>query len=142
MIYVTYDKTDGTLNGAYIQELLPEHTDCYIEVSPEQHRNWVSYKYDIVMGALVPVPTPAPLLIIRPVTRRQARQALFINGLLDSVPDAIASIEDEQVRKMVEIFWEDSLEFYRDNEYVVSIGAAIGLGEKGLDELFQFASTL
>lgn len=76
------------------------------------------------------------------VVRRQARQALMLRGLLGSVPSAIAAIPDATQRAMVEIFWEDSLEFFRDNPYVVSIGNAIGLDAAEMDELFIFAATL
>lgn len=76
------------------------------------------------------------------VTRRQARQALLLAGLLDDVPTAIAAIPDEIQRRMAQIEWEDSLEFVRSRPLVIQISAALGLSEAELDEMFVTASTL
>jgi hypothetical protein len=86
-----------------------------------------------------PVPTS--------VTRRQARQALLIRGLLDDVEPAIAALDDgtlvglERMR-LAQIEWEDSLEFLRARPLVIQVGAALGLDSEGLDDLFIFAATL
>ena len=42
--YVTYDIMSGELTGAYIQNPPNEHLDCMIEVTPEVHGAWTSYK--------------------------------------------------------------------------------------------------
>lgn len=76
------------------------------------------------------------------VTRRQARQALFLSNLLDSVEPAIAAIPDLKHRRLAQIEWEDSLEFERNRPLVVSISTALGLTEPQLDELFVAASKL
>jgi hypothetical protein len=75
------------------------------------------------------------------VTRRQARQALFLRGLLDQIPVKLAALPDGQ-KQMAQIEWEDSLEFKRDRPLVIQIGLALGLNSAGLDELFIFAATL
>lgn len=76
------------------------------------------------------------------VTRRQARQALMLDGYLDLVPVKIGAIPDPIARAMAQIEWEDSLEFMRDRPLVVQIGAALGLDSAGLDALFIKASKL
>lgn len=76
------------------------------------------------------------------VTRRQARQALLIRGLLDLVEPAIDAIENPLQRDLAQIEWEDATEFERSRPIVIQIGLALGLDEDGLDELFIFASTL
>lgn len=82
------------------------------------------------------------------VTRRQARQALLIHKssdgipLIDLVESAIASIEDEQQRRLAQIAWEDATEFERYDLLVLQIGDALGLDEARLDVIFTFANTL
>lgn len=81
------------------------------------------------------------------VTRRQARQALAIRGLLDSIEAAIDALDDgtpegKQKALLVKIEWQDSLNFERHRPLVISIGNAVGLDDNGLDNLFRFASTL
>lgn len=76
------------------------------------------------------------------VTRRQARQALLLAGLLDDVQPAIDAIPDETARRMAQIEWDDSLEFQRGRALVIGIGTAIGLDAAGIDALFVQAAAL
>jgi hypothetical protein len=43
MRYVTYDE-DGNLTGCYMQDLHPDHANCYFEVPESIVINWVSYR--------------------------------------------------------------------------------------------------
>ena len=81
-------------------------------------------------------------VIPQTVTRRQARQALLLAGLLDNVPAAIRQIPDPTARRLAQIEWEDSLEFVRSRPLVVQIGAALGLDGAALDQLFVTAAAL
>lgn len=76
------------------------------------------------------------------VTRRQARQQLLILGLLDDVEAQIALIPDETQRRLVEIFWQDSNEFERDNVQLNMLAASIGLTQEQLDQAFIAAKLL
>ena len=76
------------------------------------------------------------------VTRRQARQALFLNDYLDQVPIKINAIQDPVVKAMAQIEWEDSQTFRRDRPLVISIGTALGMTTQELDDLFIQAATL
>ena len=76
------------------------------------------------------------------VTRRQARQALLLAGLLDNVQPAIDAIPDSVQRQMAQIEWDDSLEFQRNRPLLVQLGHAIGLDDAGLDALFTTAKGL
>lgn len=76
------------------------------------------------------------------VTRRQARQALLLAGLLDQVPDRIAEIPDPLARRMMMIEFEDSQSFERYRPATIQIGAVLGLDEAGLDQLFITAGKL
>lgn len=91
--------------------------------------------------------TPEELAAMKPtvsttVTRRQARQALLLRGMLDKVPAAIQRISDETQRALAQIEWEDSQTFERHRPLVVEIAAAIGLDDAGLDALFIEAARL
>lgn len=76
------------------------------------------------------------------VTRRQARQALLLAGLLDSVQPAIEALADPVLRGMAQIEWDDSQAFERHRPLLVSLGHAIGLDDAGLDDLFTTAAGL
>jgi hypothetical protein len=122
-----------------------------IAVSEEQAVAWVNYRANQARDGveLVPPadPSEAPPAAPAKVTRRQARQALLLAGLLDDVPAAIANLDDgtpggNQKMRMAQIEWEDSLEFERARPLVIEIAAAIGLGAEALDQLFITAAAL
>lgn len=149
--YVTYDDA-SMLTGSYFQLLHPDHAANYIAVDEETRAHWSTYRaneardgVDLLPPA-PPAPTPEPIVPQR-VTRRQARQALLLEGLLDDVPTAIAALDDgtpEGVQKMrmAQIEWEDSLEFERARPLVMEIAGAIGLDAEALDQLFITAAGL
>lgn len=76
------------------------------------------------------------------VTRRQARQALMIKGVLDKVQPAIDAIPDATTRGLAQIEWDDSQDFERNRPLLIQLGTGIGLDANGMDELFIFAATL
>lgn len=84
------------------------------------------------------LPNPVP----ESVTRRQAKQALAINGKLSLVQPAIDAIPDPAQRTLIQIEWDDSQEFQRNRASVIGIGTAIGLDSAGIDALFRQAVTL
>ena len=84
----------------------------------------------------------APAPIPETVTRRQAKQALAINGKLSLVQPAIDAIPDAAQRTLIQIEWDDSQEFQRNRASVIGIGTAIGLTSSELDDLFRQAVTL
>ena len=76
------------------------------------------------------------------VTRRQARQALLLAGLLASVQPAIDAIADATERGLMQIWWDDSLDFERSNSALITMATALGLDSAGIDDLFILAATL
>lgn len=76
------------------------------------------------------------------VTRRQAKQALLLNGLLASVQPAIDAIPDAAQRAMIQIEWDDSQVFERNRPALIALGSALGLSDIQLDNLFVEASQL
>lgn len=92
---------------------------------------------------------PAPVVIIpKAVSRRQAKQALrktlAADGftLLSKVQPAIDAIANALERDMMQIAWDESLEFERNNAALIQIATAIGLDSAGTDDLFILAATL
>lgn len=88
------------------------------------------------------VTTTQPAMVPQSVTRRQARQALLLAGMLDSVQPAIDAIADPVQRRMMQIEWDDSQEFERQRPSLLGIAAALGLSSTQLDDLFTQAATL
>lgn len=67
------------------------------------------------------------------VTRFQARAALHLAGLLESVESLMA---DPNTDPLARIAWQDAQEFRRNSPTVLGMAAALGLTEAGLDALF------
>ena len=81
-------------------------------------------------------------LVPASVTRRQARQALLLAGLLDNVQPAIDAIPDATTRGMAQIEWDDSQMFERHRPLLIQLGTALGLDDAALDNLFIEAAAL
>lgn len=79
--------------------------------------------------------------VILSVTMRQARLALHAEGLLQSVEDAISAMpEPSQTAARIE--WDHAGHVERSSQFVAMLGAAIGLDDAQMDELFMAASIL
>jgi len=76
------------------------------------------------------------------VSRRQARQALFLAGHLDSVPAIITAIPNANQKRLAEIEWQDSLSFDRNWPLVIQIATSLGMSSAQLDALFIHAASL
>ena len=131
---------DGVAFGAFVPyepTTLPAHnvyTHEAREILPESQGGALVQRWEVVPRQHVLVPPS--------VTRRQARQALMLAGLLDSVPAAIAAIPDPVQRGMAEIEWADSQAFERDRQLLIQLGVALGLDSAALDNLFIQAAKL
>lgn len=75
------------------------------------------------------------------VTMRQGRLALLGAGKLALVQAAIDALPEPQ-RGAAKIEWEYSNELQRNNPFVITLGAALGLTEDAMDELFIAAAQL
>lgn len=76
------------------------------------------------------------------VTRRQAKQALALAGLLANVQPAIDAIKNPTQRALMQIEWDDSQVFQRNRPALLGLAAALGLNSTQLDSLFIQAATL
>lgn len=83
------------------------------------------------------IPPPAPPLIPQSVSRFQARAALHLAGLLETVETMMALPETPALAKLA---WADAQEFKRNSPTVLSLSASLGLTEAQLDALFTTAA--
>lgn len=110
-----------------------------------------SASYEIVDGAQVwkvtdwtqgEIDSYKQSLVPAAVTTRQAKQALLLHGYYPSVQPAIDAISDVTQRGLVQIAWENSQVFERNNPTLVMLGGALGLTSTQMDDLFIYANTL
>lgn len=76
------------------------------------------------------------------VTRRQARQALRLAGVLDMVQPAIDAIPDPMQRGLMQDEWDDSQTFERQRPALLQLAGALGLTSAQVDQLFVTAAGL
>lgn len=88
-----------------------------------------------------PEPPAPPVPVPQSVTMRQARLALHAAGLLSSVDDAIASMQ-EPAKTAALIEWEYASAVERSAGLVPAMAAALGMSEADIDDLFIAAATL
>lgn len=71
------------------------------------------------------------------VTKFQAKAALHLAGLLDSVEPLMASPDTPQLARLA---WQDAQEFRRTSPTVLAMAQSLGLSDSQLDELFITAA--
>lgn len=90
-----------------------------------------------------PEPEPEPELPAPPLTARQLRLGLVLNGFtLAQVEATIEAIEDEQDREVARIEWEYASQFDRAHPLIEQVGAALGLTPEQIDAMWNEAITL
>lgn len=82
-----------------------------------------------------PLILPAP--VPQSISPRQIRQALTLAGLRNAVETAVA-LGPQNTKD----WYEWSTAFERNNPQVISMGVALGVTDKQLDELWTLGSTL
>ena len=75
---------------------------------------------------------------ILPVTRRQMLTALHRAGLLATIKGAVAASGDIELQ----IAFDESQEFQRDNPFLASMAQALGKTDAEVDAIFALAATL
>lgn len=100
---------------------------------------------DLIEGEVYSEEPPTPVVIANPVplsvTMRQARMALFQQGLLDQVSAIIAGMPSPD-KEAATIEWEYSQTVERDRPLVMFLGSQLGLTNEQVDQLFITAATL
>ena len=84
-----------------------------------------------------PVVLPCP----QEITMRQARLVLLEHGLLSNVQTSINSLPEPNKTK-AQIEWDYSNALQRDNPFVAVLGAALGLTDEDIDNLFIEGATM
>ena len=79
----------------------------------------------------------APAVNVQSVSPRQIRQALTANDMGQQVADAVAA-GDQNLKD----WWNYSTVFDRNNAQVVAMGAALGVSDASLDDLWALAASL
>lgn len=80
---------------------------------------------------------------LKPLTRRQFRLALVMNGYnLTDIEALINQIEDDMQRQIIQIEWQDATVFERNNSSLFAMAALMGLSSAQIDELWSQALTL
>lgn len=100
---------------------------------------WAGDVWRVLASAPAPVPAATP--VPQSVTMRQARLALLAANLLSNVQPAINSLAEPDKTK-AQIEWEYSNALERNNPFVATLGAALGLDAAALDALFIQAAQL
>lgn len=88
-----------------------------------------------------PAPEPAPVTVPEQVTMRQARLALLGAGKLGEIDAAIESLPSP-TKEQARIEWDYSSTVVRSRDLVKMIGAALGMDDAELDQLFITAAGL
>lgn len=137
------------LYGWYTTTVIPGR---FVEVEPqnisesttpgELRANWSGHAW-IDLPYVEPIPSPAPNPVVpQAVTRRQAKQALLLAGLLHEVQPAIDAIADVTQRGLMQLEWDESLNFERNRPGLIQLAGALGLNSAALDQLFITAGNL
>ncbi|WP_027670094.1 hypothetical protein [Rheinheimera baltica] len=121
-----------------IEQFSGAKTYFYVFADEEQAKQLLNWTLETGYQPQFKEPKSVP----QSITRRQARQQLLLMGLLDNVDPTIAVIPDQTARRMAEIYWQDATDFERDNPYLLSIAAALGLTPEQLDDAFIAAEAL
>ena len=83
------------------------------------------------------LPVAPPPSVPQVVSRFQARAALHLAGLLESVEALMA---DPATPALAKLAWQDAQEFKRTSPTVLTMADALGLTEEQIDSLFTTAA--
>lgn len=101
------------------------------------NRDYEKYKAWLADGNEPSLPPVPPPVIPQAVSPFQARAALDGWQMLDTVE---AMMTDPATPKITRMAWESAQEFRRTSPTVLQMGAALGLTEAQLDDLFVIAA--
>ena len=80
---------------------------------------------------------------LKPLTRRQFRMILVLNGYdLDAIKAQISAIEDIQTRQLTLIEWEDAVTFERSSSSLLMMAGLLGMSEVQVNTMWEQALTI
>lgn len=136
--------TAAILESIYPGITIGNGLDCDIEKINGVVRivNWRRAEKQPTMEVLIAA-EPAALAAaaraaIKPVTRRQMLTALHRAGLLATIKGAVAASGDIELQ----IAFDESQEFQRDNPFLASMAQALGKSDAEVDAIFALAASL
>lgn len=88
------------------------------------------------------LPQPEIANVPESITPRQAKQALFLNGITSAMVEGAISQLPSPNKELALIEWEYSTAFLRSNPLVNQIGAVFGKTPSEIDDIWIFGSTL
>lgn len=91
-----------------------------------------------VHGSVTYIGEPAAPPPIAPVSRRQMLTALHRAGLLATIKAAVSASDDIEMQ----LAFDESQEFQRDNAFLQSMALALGKSEVEVDAIFALAAGL
>lgn len=139
--YVTYDRLTGELTGSFIQDIQPEHQDCYVITTHEIVKNWTEYKYNQSTKSLELFVKPVTITIPQSVPMLSARLVLLKYNLLTAVQsyvDSATGVEGEVAR----ITWGHALTVNRNDDLVETLIIVLNKTPVEIDQMFIEASQL
>lgn len=139
--YVTYDRLTGELTGSFIQDIQPEHQDCYVITTHEIAKNWTEYKYNQSTKSLELFVKPVTITIPQSVPMLSARLVLLKYNLLTAVQsyvDSATGVEGEVAR----ITWGHALTVNRNDDLVETLIIVLNKTPAEIDQMFIEASQL
>lgn len=125
-------------NGLIVNTVEVETLDAIPDLVAAVGNEGIGWLYD---GESFSPPPPTPVQIPQEITMRQARLVLLENGLLADVQTAIGSLPEPSKTK-AQIEWDYSNALQRDNSFVTVLGAALGLTDEDIDNLFIEGATM
>ncbi len=134
--------TSDTLSYLYPGISFGPYGQCSIDGLTGEILRW-TYPAPQPTDAEIEAAAPAALAAaaraaIKPVTRRQMLTALHRVGLLATIKAAVAASGDVELQ----IAFDESQEFQRNNPFLASMAAALGKTDAEIDAVFALAATL
>jgi len=109
----------------------PPQENTYV-VNDNVQIGWVKINGEFV------APPPTVPTVPAAVTRRQFKSALHLAGLLDTVDGIVAASGD----RLLQINWQEALDFERANPFVAQMAVALGKTSEEVDQMFITAKSL
>lgn len=106
---------------------------------PNTNEHYLAYRKWLAAGNVPDTAPSAPTAVPETVTRFQARAALHIAGHLSTVE---VLMTNESTPMLARLAWQDALEFKRQSPTVLTMGAALGLKDVDIDQLFIAAAQI
>lgn len=88
--------------------------------------------------SLNPPPQPIPIKEVPEfITKYQAKMALLQAGIFEQVEDYVSNSDNIALK----IAWYDADNFYRNNDFIISLGEQFSLTDAQIDDLFILGKT-